>query len=88
MLDKLKSRKFWAAIVGMALFGAAGATGVIPTETAADKIQWVLMTYLGVQGGVDMVGENNKRKEEADARSQTDDRGADGGADGAGDPGR
>lgn len=52
MMEKLKSRKLWIAVIGAALVALATQLG-FPQETV-DNFVKVIMTYIGGQAAVDL----------------------------------
>ena len=50
--SRLRSRKLWVTIIGSVVITLLSATGV--ESSIVDTVKWVLITYLGAQGLVDM----------------------------------
>lgn len=64
MPDSLKSKKFWAMILGTIASAVLPQFGVPPQ--AVDAIKTLVLTYLGVEGGLDALSmARSPRKEDA-----------------------
>ena len=55
--EKLKSRKLWAMIIGSVALTLLSAADAPPDIIST--LKWVLITYLGVQGAVDLTAKKN-----------------------------
>ena len=55
--EKLKSRKLWAMIIGSIVLTVLSAADAPPDIIST--LKWVLITYLGVQGAVDLTAKRN-----------------------------
>jgi len=66
MMGKLKSRKLWLAIAGITTAVAAALAGEIETAQAIESVVWIVLAYLGVEGGADVVSRIRPRSNGGD----------------------
>jgi hypothetical protein len=55
--EKLKSRKLWMTIIGSIVLTVMSAMEAPPD--IINTLKWVLITYVGVQGAVDLTAKRN-----------------------------
>jgi len=67
MRSRWSSRKLWIAVCAIVGLAGAALAGQIETADAIQQAVWIVLAYLGVEGGADIAGAARSR---ADAKSK------------------